>query len=146
MLASWKPSLPLKWEGPGVVRRMMRKEIRERKEGRRTNKRRTNKRTFTQRPRQSRALTFVLFLAWHPPLLRCITNAAHPCLRRGKGLSDYGLGFRNRSPRKQAAERPMCNQFVSLHINTRYTIIHPEREREYKRERESVDHHEYYYE
>ena len=37
----------------------------------RINKRRTDKRRelFTQRPSQSRALTFVLCLAWHPPLL-----------------------------------------------------------------------------
>ena len=81
-----------RWEGPGVVRRMMmRKEIRERGKKERTNKRRTDikeERTFTrQRPSQSRALTFVVFLAWHPPL-RCITNAAPPFLRRGKGLSE----------------------------------------------------------
>ena len=86
-----------RWEGPGVVRRMMmRKEIRERGKKERTNKRRTDikeERTFTrQRPSQSRALTFVVFLlACHPPL-RCITNAAPPFLRRGKGLS--GVAFR----------------------------------------------------
>ena len=85
------------WEGPGVVRRMMmRKEIRERGKKERTNKRRTDikeERTFTrQRPSQSRVnLTFVVFLAWHPPL-RCSTNAAPPFLKRGKGL--FGVGFR----------------------------------------------------
>ena len=82
-------------EGPGVVRRMMmRKEIRERGKKERTNKRRTDKRRENfhaqQRPSQSRVnLTFVVFLAWHPPL-RCSTNAAPPFLRerRGKGLSE----------------------------------------------------------
>ena len=81
------------WEGPGVVRRMMmRKEISDRGKKERTNKRRTDKRRENfhaqQRPSQSRVnLTFVVFLAWHPPL-RCITNAAPPFLRRGKGLSE----------------------------------------------------------
>ena len=85
------------WEGPGVVRRMMmRKEIRERGKKERTNKRRTDKRRENfhaqQRPSQSRVnLTFVVFLAWHPPL-RCSTNAAPPFSQEGKRA--LGVGFR----------------------------------------------------